>query len=68
MIAALGVFCTMAVAVGHHVYFGDPPAKWELAGVYFTVAVLLILAGPGKFSIDALLQGRKPSLGGAAGG
>ena len=44
-LASLGLACTMAVAFSM--------SKAELAAVYFCVAVLLLLAGPGRFSADA---------------
>jgi putative oxidoreductase len=33
--------------------------SWELAGVYLCVAVLLLLAGPGRFSVDRVVFGEK---------
>jgi putative oxidoreductase len=64
-LAALGVLCTMIGAW----YFGnqgnpwlslDPKTKtFELAALYGTLAVILFFTGPGRFSIDALIWGRK---------
>lgn len=57
-LASLGVLCTMIVAITGHVGRGDPfvgKGSWELAALYATVAVLLGLAGPGRFSLDALI-------------
>ncbi len=58
-LASLGILCTMAVAVWTHVDRGDPfvgsGASYELALLYFTLALLLILVGPGRYSLDALL-------------
>ncbi len=34
--------------------------SYELAAAYLSVAVLLLLAGPGMFSLDACLFGRSP--------
>lgn len=64
-LAALGVACTMAVAIGMvHVSAGHPfvAAKggpsWELAAVYLGIALLLLFAGPGRLSLDRVLFGR----------
>jgi len=62
---SFGLACTMAVAVHMHaVVRGDPfvpsgpgQPSFELALVYFSVAVLLLLAGPGQFSADRFLFG-----------
>lgn len=65
-IASLGIACTMAVAVYFHaVMRGDPfvvkggGASWELAAIYFAIAVLLIATGPGRFSLDRLIFGER---------
>lgn len=67
-LAALGIACTMSVAVWMHaVVFGDPFAMrqeggaYEPALVYLSVAILLLLAGPGRFSMDNLLFRRRAS-------
>jgi putative oxidoreductase len=62
-LAALGIACTMAVAVGmvhvpavhSFVFVGEP--SWELAAVYLAAAIVFGLIGPGKLSLDALLFG-----------
>ena len=60
-LASLGLLCTMAVALQFHVGRGDPfvaqgpgPA-WELPATYFVIALLLLLAGPGRLSLDRAL-------------
>ena len=64
-LASLGIAFTMGFALNYHISQGHPfvasgpgPA-WELAAVYFAVAVLLILAGPGKFSADRYVFARR---------
>jgi len=58
-LAALGIACTMAYATWMHVSRGDPfvgrGASFEPALGYLVTALLLMLAGPGAFSLDALL-------------
>lgn len=65
-LASLGLACTMAVAAHFHaVVRGDPfvakgpGTAYELAAVYLCVAVLLLLAGPGRFSVDRVVFGEK---------
>ncbi len=64
--AAAGIASTMAVAFSMHAFLrGDPfvalgggPA-YELAAVYFSIALLLMALGPGRFSLDRVLFGRR---------
>jgi putative oxidoreductase len=64
-LAALGIAGVMigALALVHvpqgHPFVGKPGApSSELAAVYLACAVLFLLAGPGRYSIDAGLFGR----------
>jgi putative oxidoreductase len=59
---ALLIAITMATAAGMvhisagHAFVAKPPEpSWELAGVYFAVAVQFLLTGPGRISLDALM-------------
>lgn len=69
-LASFGIACTMAFAVHlHAVVMKDPfvpdgPGKgaWELAAVFFCIAVLFGLAGPGRYSADRLVFGQKPAV------
>jgi len=52
----------MTVATWTHISHGDPflgpwPA-YEHSLSYLAVALLLLLAGPGRFSVDAIVFGR----------
>jgi putative oxidoreductase len=66
-LASFGLACTMVVAAYMHaMVFGDSfvakgPGKgsYELASVYLCISILLLLAGPGRFSLDRFLFGEK---------
>jgi putative oxidoreductase len=65
-LASFGLVVTMAVAVGMHAFvfghpFVDPQGgmSYELAAVYLCVSFVLLFVGPGKFSADAKLFGKK---------
>jgi len=59
-LAAIPLIITMLVAVGI-IHAADPFGKQEPGLQYLLVYVVLLFAGSGKFSIDYLLQGKKPT-------
>lgn len=67
-LASFGLGCTMTVAVWMHATVLHDPfvsatggRSFEPALVYLGVAVLLLLAGPGRFSLDRLVFGEARS-------
>jgi putative oxidoreductase len=65
-LAALGVGCTMTVAVFmHSMVLHDPfvnltgGRSYELASAYLCIAVLILVLGPGKFSLDEKVFGER---------
>ncbi|MEI8257256.1 MAG: DoxX family protein [Deltaproteobacteria bacterium] len=58
-LAAFGVACTMAFAVYKHVSHGDAfvghGRAYEPALGYLVTAALLMLAGPGRYALDAVV-------------
>jgi putative oxidoreductase len=56
--AALNLGFTMVIAA-FVVHGGDPFAKKEMALLYLAAYVLLFLTGPGRFSLDAWLVGKR---------
>jgi len=65
-LASFGIACTMTVAFATHAFVrGDPfvsptgaPA-YELATVYFCIALVLMALGPGRFSADRAVFGER---------
>jgi len=66
-LAALGIASVMVVAIGvvhlpkGHAFVSLDGPTWELAAVYLACAVLFLILGPGKISLDALAFGRAGS-------
>ena len=64
-LAALGVAITMAVALamvhGSHPFVSMEGPSKEGAATYLAVALLMLIGGPGKLSLDWLLLGRTRS-------
>lgn len=64
-LASLGIGFTMLVAFYFHaVILGDPfvskgGGSYELSLVFLSISVLLIMSGPGKYSLDKVIFGEK---------
>ena len=63
-LASLGIAITMAVAVSMHAFVMHDPfvsmtggSAFELPATYFCIAILLMMMGPGKFSLDSKIFG-----------
>ena len=55
-LASLGIVATMVVAIATHVMRGDPYVQgYELAAVYLAISAAILLAGPGRLSVDAAI-------------
>lgn len=66
-VSSFGILCTMGVAAWTHISRGDPfvgSPSWELAAIFFCVAVLMLLAGPGRLALDSLIFRCRPPTGG----
>jgi putative oxidoreductase len=63
-VASLLLLVTMGVAMSMHIGKGDPfvsqgGASWELAALYASIAVTLLLGGPGMHSVDQAVFNKK---------
>ena len=62
-LAAFGIGCTMAVATYTHISGGDPYVNmtggtdYKIALTYLLIALLFLINGPGRFSLDRLIFG-----------
>ncbi len=62
-LSALGIACTMFVAMMHHMSDGGSfvggKGSWELPALYLTLAVVFVFLGPGRSSVDAVIFKKK---------
>ncbi len=63
-LGSLGIAITMLVAVATHAFALKDPfvntgggSSYELAAVYFSIALFFVLNGPGQFSLDRKIFG-----------
>jgi putative oxidoreductase len=62
-LSSFGILCTMGVAAMTHILRGDPfvgSPSWELATIFFCAALLMLLAGPGRIALDAVIFKKRP--------
>ncbi len=61
-IVAVPLLITMLVAAyAHAIMWGDPFGDYELALFFATAYLMFIFTGPGKFSLDHLVEQRRKS-------
>lgn len=59
-LSSIGLMITMAVAMFVHISKGDGFVQgYELAAVYFVMALAIHLMGPGRFSMDAMIANKR---------
>lgn len=65
-LGSLGIFFTMLVAVATHMFVMHDPfvnptggGAFELPAAYLTIALLFVMNGPGKFSLDKMIFGAR---------
>jgi putative oxidoreductase len=69
-LASFGIASTMTVAVCFHLFVRKDPfvnltggPSYELALVYLGIALLVLALGPGRFSLDMLIFGKRAEKG-----
>lgn len=58
-VAALGTSVVMVAAIWPRLTGGMPYNKFEFETLLLVVSIYLIIAGPGAYSLDALIKNRK---------